>query len=79
MAKFNYNSPADLFPSRRKVGRRPVGYRRFDTAAQAIRYAVEEMPKDFLGEAVLESDTERIKGEDIRLLYSSDDYPLARK
>jgi hypothetical protein len=79
MTKFDYNSPADLFPSRRRVGRRPVGYRRFETAAQAIRYAVEEMPKDFLGGAVLESDSERIKGEDIHLLYSSDDYPLARK
>ena len=79
MTKFDYNSPADLFPSRRRVGRRPVSYRRFETAAQAIQYAVEEMPKDFLGGAVLESDNERIKGEDIRLLYRSDDYPLTRK
>lgn len=79
MAKFNYNAPADLFPARSKVGHRPVGYRRFDTAAQAIRYAVEEMPAVFLDETVLESDSERIKGADIRQLYSSTDYPLARK
>jgi hypothetical protein len=79
MAKFDFNAPADLFPARSKTGHRPVGYRRFDTAAQAIRYAVEEMPAEFLDSTILEIDNERLKGDDIRLLYRSDDYPLARK
>lgn len=79
MAKFDFSAPADLFPARSKVGHRPVGYRRFDTAAQAIRYAVEEMPKEFLDGTVLEVDSERLKGDEIRGLYSSEDYPLARK
>ena len=79
MPKFDFNAPADLFPARSKTGHRPVGYRRFDTAAQAIRYAIEEMPAEFLDGAVLEIDNERLKGDDIRLLYRSDDYPLARK
>ena len=79
MAKFDFNAPADLFPARSKTGHRPVGYRRFDTAAQDIRYAVEEMPAEFLDSTILEIDNQRLKGDDIRLLYRSDDYPLARK
>jgi hypothetical protein len=79
MAKFDYNASADLFPARSRVGHRPVGYRRFDTAAQAIRYAIEEMPAEFLEGTVLEIDSERFDGANIRVLYSSDDYPLARK
>jgi hypothetical protein len=79
MAKFDYNAPADLFPARSRVGHRPIGYRRFDTAAQAIRYAVEEMPGEFLDGTVLEIDSERIDGAGIKSLYGSNDYPLARK
>jgi hypothetical protein len=79
MTKFDYSAPADLFPARSRVGHRPVGYRRFDTAAQAIRYAVEDMPAEFLDGTVLEVDSERLTGDKIRLLYSSADYPLARK
>lgn len=79
MTKFDFNAPADFFPARRRAGQSPVGYRRFDTAAQAIRYAVEELPVEFLDGSVLEIDNERVKGDDIRLLYRSDDYPLDRK
>jgi hypothetical protein len=79
MAKFDYNAPADLFPARSRVGHRPVGYRRFETAAEAIRYAVEEMPIEFLDGTVLEIDSDRFDGAGIRLLYSSSEYPLARK
>jgi hypothetical protein len=77
VANFDYSAPADVFPGR--TGKRPMGYRRFDTAAQAIRYVIEEMPKEFLDSTVLEVDDERLKGEQIQLLYTSKDYPLARK
>jgi hypothetical protein len=79
MAVFDYNVPAELFPSRSKKGNRPAGYRRFDTAADAIRFAIEEMPQDFLLGAVLEVDEERYDSEAIRRLYDSGDYPLVRK
>jgi hypothetical protein len=79
MASFNYDAPADLFPARSRKGHRPVGYRRFDTAAQAIQYAVEQMPSEFLDGTVLESGDERSDGSRIRLLYDSKDFPLARK
>jgi hypothetical protein len=79
MSKFDFSAPADLYPARSRVGHRPVGYRRFETAAQAIRYAVEEMPQEFLDGTVLEVESERLRGADIRLLYSSEDYPLTRK
>ena len=79
MANFDFDAPADLFPSRAKKGNRPVGYRQFDSAAKAIRFAIEEMPADFLLGSILEVGEERVDGAGIRQLYESADYPLPRK
>jgi len=55
VARFDYNAEAELFPSRNKrSGRRPVGYRRFGHAADAIRFAIEELAPEFLLGAHLE-------------------------
>jgi hypothetical protein len=79
MADFDYGAPADLFPGRSKKRNRPVGYRRFETAAEAIRFAIEVMPTDFLLGTVLEVDEKRVDGARIQELYDSTAYPLARK
>jgi hypothetical protein len=78
-ASFNYNAEAELFPSRNKrAGRRPIGYRRFGHAADAIRFAIEELAPEFLLGAYLEVDEERYDSEGIRRLYESVNYPLVR-
>ena len=79
MAVFDFKAPADLFPARSRTGHRPVGYRRFASAAEAIRYAVEQMPSEFLDGTILEIENERVDGAGIRVLYDSAEYPLARK
>jgi hypothetical protein len=79
MADFDYSAQADLFPARSKKGNRPFGYRRFETAAEAIRYAIEVMEPDFLPGAVMEVDEKRIDGRRIRELYDSEAYPLPRR
>jgi hypothetical protein len=80
MSAFNYSSQAELFPTRnRKSRRQPLGYRRFDRAAEAIRFAIEELPSQSLAGAYLEVDEQRFDSVGIRRLYDSTDYPLARR
>jgi hypothetical protein len=60
MVTFDYNAAAELFPPRlRKSPHRQFGYRRFAMAADAVRFAIEELPPELLSGAVLEVDGER--------------------
>ncbi len=78
MSKFDYTAPAELFPSRNRKIATKVKYRRFDQAADAIRFAVEELPEPLLLGAFIEINEERLGHKDIRALYESEDYPLKR-
>jgi hypothetical protein len=74
---FDYDAPADFFAARNRKG--GAGrYRRFDTAAEAIRFAIEELPAPMLIGAYLQVADERFDGDQIRALYDSAAYPFAR-
>ena len=79
-AGFDYGVAAELFPTRsRKSRRSAMKYRRFARAADAIRFAVEELPSDLLPGAYLEVDEKRFSSHGIRRLYDSTRYPLPRR
>jgi hypothetical protein len=79
MPKFEYDAMAELYPSRRFAKSQTTQYRRFPTAAEAIRYIVEEMPAKWLAGSFLEVNEQRFEGEAIRALYDAADYPLPRE
>jgi len=74
---FDYNAPAELFLSKRTKNRR-AKYRRFATAAEAIRYAVEDLPSLRALGAWLQVGDERFSSDDIQRLYEGSDYPLRK-
>jgi hypothetical protein len=75
MSLFDYSAPAELFLAKRTKASRQK-YRRFETAAEALRYAVEDLrtPKAF--GAWLEVGDERFNSSEIQRLYEADRYPL---
>ena len=66
MSKFDFDAPAELFPSRNRKIVNKIKYRRFDRAADAIRFAVEELPEPLLLGAYIQIDEERLGHKDIR-------------
>jgi hypothetical protein len=80
MNSFDYNASAELYSTRRRMPRRqPLGYRRFAQAADAIRFAIEDLEPELLIGAYLEVGDERFDSGGIRQLYDSAEYPLARR
>lgn len=77
--EFNFSEPAELFGGSSRMGRSTgVTYRKFDTAADAIRYVVEELSEATRRAYVLEVNEDRFNHMEIRKLYDSSEYPLPR-
>ena len=74
-------SPGTIRPLKlRRGGARPtLSYRRFATAAEAIRFAVEELPATGTLGARMQVGEERFNGDDIQRLYESTSYPRRRR
>ena len=53
-------------------------YRRFATRAQAIRYAIEDLPAALLRGSIIQVDDDRFDARQIRELYNCPAYPLTR-
>ena len=80
ISEFNFGHEAELFSlSNRKPGKRSAQYRRFSQAAEAVRFAVEELPSELFYRVHLEVDEQRYDSKEIRRLYESADYPLTRR
>ena len=77
---FDYGIPAELFMGKRKGGaRQPLRYRRFATPAEAIQFAIEELPAVRALGAWMQVGDQRFDGDDIQRLYENNDYPLQRR
>ena len=70
MPPFDYNAPAELFLAKRTKSSRE-NYRRFATAAEALRYAVGLADAQAFG-AWLEVGDERFNSNEIQRLYEAD-------
>jgi hypothetical protein len=80
MEPFDFNLPAELFSGdRRRNKRLAMHYRRFQSGAEAVRYAVEGQAAERLRSTIIEADDVRIEADEISRLYASAAYPFERR
>jgi hypothetical protein len=79
MAAFNYNAGAGLYPCKNWKRTSRLGYKRFETVAEALRFAIEEMPASLLRGSILEVEEARFDSTQIQRLYEAGEYPLPRR
>jgi hypothetical protein len=77
MSSFDYSAPAELFLSKPAKGCR-TKYRRFATAAEALRFAVEELRTPKVFGAWLEVGDARFSSSDIQRLYEAEELSVAQ-
>jgi hypothetical protein len=74
----DWSLPAELYAGISSFRARNARYLRFPTAAEAVRYAIEDMPDASLRGVSIESGDNRYEGGQIRALYEAADFPLKR-
>ena len=74
----DYHAPAELFPAP-SHRRGPLRYQRFDSLAEAVQFAQEEMTAAERLGTLIEADEVRYTGAEISALYDAAGYPLERK
>ncbi len=79
MAIFDYSTGAGLYPCKTVKRTSRLRYRRFDSAAEALRFAIEDMPASLLRGSILEVEEARYDGQQMQRLYEADAYPLPRR
>jgi hypothetical protein len=80
MGAFDYSVEAALFSAKGTHFRpKSVEYRRFVRVAEAIRFAIEDLPSNTLRGCSLEVGEDRYVGDAILELYKSVDFPLPRR
>ena len=72
---FDYRASAELFVPCTNRGKGKFTYKRFDTAAEALRFAVEQLPGSALSGTYLEINEARFGSQEIRYLYANAEYP----
>ena len=75
----DYYAAAGLYPCKTVRQTSRLRYKRFDSVAEALRFAIEDMPRAMLRGCVLEVDEDRFDGMQIQKLYEADNYPLPRR
>jgi hypothetical protein len=78
-AAVDFTESAERYSSGSPRGMRGGRYMRFPSAAEAVRFAIEQMPGEALRGMAIEFGDDRYEGEAIRGLYLSSDYPLQRQ
>ena len=80
MGAFDYSLEAALFFAKgTKFRQKALEYRLFVQAAEAIRFAIEDLPSSVLRDCSLEIGDDRYVCAAILGLYESADFPLRRR
>lgn len=79
MKSVDYSAAAGLYPCKTVRRTSRLRYKRFESVAEALRFAIEDMPRSMLRGCVLEVDEDRFDGVQMQKLYEADSYPLPRR
>jgi hypothetical protein len=79
MDAFDYAAGAGLVLPLRVGRSAPISFRRFETSAAAIKFAVEELTPVMFRGAILETGDDRFGSAQIRMLYDDAAFPLERR